>query len=83
VAVLSSLGSADISHFARATVDNDVATFADKTRLHGKGGGGTGIGGAHGEVLILLGNVLFDPDTSPKLLLKLYDEFWSTTLLNA
>jgi hypothetical protein len=59
VAVLSGLGSADISHFARATVDNDVATFADKTRLHGKGGGGTGIGGVDGEVLFLLGNVLF------------------------
>ena len=59
VAVLSGLGSADISHFARATVDNDVATFADKTSLHGKCGGGTGIGCVDGKVLILLWDILF------------------------
>ncbi len=54
VAVLSSLGGADISNFARAAVDYDVTTFADKTRLHGKRGGSTGIGGVDGKVLFLM-----------------------------
>ncbi len=53
MAVLSSLGGADISNFARAAVDHNVTSFADKTRLHGKRGGGTGISGVDGKVLIL------------------------------
>ena len=53
MAVLSGLGGADVSNFARATIDNNVATFANETRLHGKGGGGTGIGSVDGKVLLL------------------------------
>jgi hypothetical protein len=59
VAVLSSLGGADVSNFAGAAVDYNVATFANEARLHGKGGGGTGIGSIDGKVLILLWHVLF------------------------
>jgi hypothetical protein len=54
VTVLSSLGCADICNFARAAIDDNVTTFANKTRLHGKRGGGTGIGGVDGEVLLLI-----------------------------
>ena len=54
MAVLSRFGGADISNFARAAVDDNVATFANKTRLHGKGGGCTGIGGVDGKVFLLL-----------------------------
>ena len=54
VAVLSSLGSADVGNFARTTVDNDMATFANETRLHGKRGGCPGIGGVDGKVLLLI-----------------------------
>ena len=54
MAVLSRFGGADISNFARAAVDDNVAAFANKTRLHGKGGGCTGIGGVDGKVFLLL-----------------------------
>ncbi len=54
VAVLSGLGSADVSNFARTAVNHDVATFANETGLHGECGGGTGIGGVDGKVLFLL-----------------------------
>lgn len=54
VAVLAGLGGTDISNLARTTVDDDVATFTNETRLHGKRGGGTGIGGVDGKVLLLI-----------------------------
>ena len=54
VAVLAGLGGTDISNLARTTVDDDVATFTNETRLHGKRGGCPGIGGVDGKVLLLI-----------------------------
>lgn len=52
VAVLAGLGGGHFDNFARATLDHDVTTLAQRRALHGVGRRGTGIGALEGVLML-------------------------------
>ena len=52
VAVLSGLGGRHIDNLAGATLDHDMSVLAECGALHGKGGGGAGIGALEGVLML-------------------------------